>query len=232
MIFGADGPQETISLTAGSLPGFEREMIEGFATLHRLKVEFVAVRSGGERIPALLADKGDVAGGGLIITEARRKLADFTSEVFPTRHVTVTRRPHRLIETLEQLRQARVGTHKGSSWAEAVTAAGVPPENVDDSFESPRAVLQGLREGKVAAVVMALGWALLEQRKDPELELGLFVGPVTSRAWGVQRDAPQLRHALNEYITNFRQSGAWNRLVVKYYGDLALEVLKKARQEP
>jgi hypothetical protein len=36
---------------------------------------------------------------------------------------------------------------------------------------------------------------------------------------------------LNDYITNLRRSPTWNRLVVKYFGASALDVLKKARGE-
>jgi len=48
----------------------------------------------------------------------------------------------------------------------------------------------------VAAIVMGSGAALLEARKDPKLELGLFLGPFVGRAWAVRKDAPQLRQAL------------------------------------
>jgi membrane-bound lytic murein transglycosylase MltF len=56
--------------------------------------------------------------------------------------------------------------------------------------------------------------------------LGVFLPPSPGRAWAVRKDAPALLAALNEYVTNVRRSPTWSRLVVKYYGDLALEVLK------
>jgi membrane-bound lytic murein transglycosylase F len=232
VIFHRQGMVEAISMKPGTPPGLERELIEGFAALQRLKVEFVPVASVAERIPALLAGKGDVVGGGLIATPARRKLVDVTEEILPERHVAVTCRPQRAIESLEQLRRTRVATFKGSSWAEAVAGAGVPPGNVQDAFMGPEAVLSALHDQKVEAVVMSLGWALLERRKDPQIELGVFVGPPLSRTWGVRKDAPQLRQSLDEYISSVRRTATWSRLVVKYYGDLALEVLKKSRADP
>jgi hypothetical protein len=38
-----------------------------------------------------------------------------------------------------------------------------------------------------------------------------------------------LLKALDEFLENNRRSGAWSRLVVKYFGKTALDVLKKAR---
>jgi len=36
---------------------------------------------------------------------------------------------------------------------------------------------------------------------------------------------------LNDYISNLRKTPTWNRLVVKYFGDRAIEVLRRARGE-
>jgi len=231
-IVAMDGLPEGASLKPGTAPGMEREMIEGFAGLQRLRVEFVPVPTGSDRIPALLAGKGDVIIGSLVVTESRRKQVDFSAEVFPGRSVVVTYQPHPLVESLEQLRKERVGTMKGSSWAEQVATSGVPPDRVDDSFSTPDQVMQGLRTRKVSAIVMTLGWALLEKRKDAAVELGFLFPPSPGRAWGVRKEAPQLRQALDEYITNVRRTPTWSRLVVKYYGDLALEILKKSSAAP
>jgi ABC-type amino acid transport substrate-binding protein len=232
VIFAADTLPEAISLDPAAAPGLEREMIEGFAALHRLKVEFLPMPTGAEQIPALVAGKGDVIIGGFGVTEERRKAIDFTVEVFPSRHVVVTRLPHPRIETLAELRRVRVGTVKETSWATTVAAAGVPAGNVNDSFSTVPEVLAALRAEQVDAIVMAAGWALLEMRKDPRMQIGTFVGPRGGRAWGVRKDAPLLLQALDEYVTNVRRSPTWSRLVVKYYGDLALQVLKRARDEP
>jgi ABC-type amino acid transport substrate-binding protein len=232
VLVSRDAFPEMFSLATGTEPGIEREMIDGFASLHKLKLQLVEVASVRERIPALLEGKGDVIAGAISVTEARRKLVDFTAEVLPLRHVVVTRKPHRMVETLEQLRRERVGTLKGSSWAEQVAAAAVPPENVDDSFPSPADVVQGLRAGRVSAVVMASTVAILEQRKDPQLQLGVFVGPSLGQAWAVRKDQPELREALDRYVQNVRRSATWSRLVVKYFGDRALEALKKSREGP
>ena len=156
----------------------------------------------------------------------------FTAEVFPARHVAVTRRPHPPISTLEDLRHTRVGTTRGTSWSEAAVAAGVPRENHDDSFANGREVVEALRRGRVGAAIMAVNGALTEKQRDPEIEVGLFVGPAQSAAFAVRPDAQELHAALDEYITNVRRTPTWSRLVVKYYGNGALEVLQKSRASP
>lgn len=108
-------------------------------------LEVVPVAAWDALIPELLAGKGDLIAGRFTVTESRRKLIAFTSEVFPTRNVVLTRRPHRVVETLAELRQEKVGTVKG--------------------------------------------------------------------------------------IENLRRTPTWSRLVVKYFGETAPDVLKKARAE-
>jgi ABC-type amino acid transport substrate-binding protein len=215
----------------GALRGFAREIIEGFAARERLKVEFVRVPANDDRIPTLLAGKGDVIVG-IVNTESRRKLVDFTVETFPSRHVVVTRRPHARINTLEDLQKARVGITKGSSSAEAAQGVGTPRKNIDESYANAAAVIAALEAGRIDVSVMTLTTALFERKHDPQLELGILVGPPESSGFAVRPGAHELRQVLDEYITNLRRTPTWNRLVVKYYGDDALEVLQKARNSP
>jgi ABC-type amino acid transport substrate-binding protein len=165
--------------------------------------------------------------GRFTITDTRLKQIAFTREVFPSRNVVLTRRPHAAVATLDALRDEKVGTIRGSSMAEAVRAV-VPAPNVDDSFP-PGGLPGGLVSGKVTAVVLGIESAIAAQRLDPQLELGPFVGPPKSLAYGVRKQDTALLEALDEYIENVRKTTTWSRLVVEYFGDAAPDILKKAR---
>jgi membrane-bound lytic murein transglycosylase F len=218
---------EFFAYPPGAHPGFDREVLDGFARLHRITLEVVPVEGWDNLIPALLQGRGDVVAGRFTVTEARLKQAAFTSEVFPSRNVVLTRRPHALVTTTEELARERVGTIRGSSMAEAVKAA-VPPANVDDSIP-PGGLPAALASGKVSAVVLGIESAIAAQRKDPAIELGAFVGPPRSLAYAVRKQDTALLQALNEYIDNLHRTPTWSRLVVEYFGDSAPEILKKAR---
>ena len=208
--------------------GFDREVLEGFCNLHKLKLEVIPLKNWGDLIPALQQGRGDLIAGRFNITASRQEQIEFTSEVFPSRHVVMTRKPHRVIATVEDLRAEKVGTVKGTSMAEVVAAAGVPPAHVDDTIVTGT-LPDALRAGRVTAVVLGIENAISEQRKDPEIQLGTFVGPPSSLAYGLRKDDPALLAALNEYIGNLRRAPTWNRLVVKYFGEAAPEVLRRAR---
>lgn len=226
----AAATDDFLDVKSGERPGFDRELLEGFATLHKLKVEYLTIPEWDELAPALIKGKGDVIAGRYSITEGRKKVLAFTTEVFPTRHVAVTRRPTPLITTLDELLKERIGTVRGSSMAETLAKAGVPAFKVDDSLR-PGQQGMALVEGKVTAVVMGVENVIAEQRKDPAFQLGMFLGPPASLAWATRQEDAALRQALDAYLEASRRSGAWNRLIVKYFGEAALEVLKKARAQ-
>ncbi|MGE0455691.1 MAG: substrate-binding periplasmic protein [Vicinamibacteria bacterium] len=220
---------EFFQTKAGAAPGFDHEILDAFVKLHKLELEVVTLPAWDGLLPALLAGRGDVIAGRFTVTESRRKQVSFTREVFPTRNVVITRRPTAPIADLARLRAEKVGTIKGTSMAEAVAAAGVPASNVDDGL-TPGSFGDALRQGRVSAAVWGIESAIALRKDDPEIELGMFLGAPGSLAYAVRKDEPELLRALDDYIENLRRTTTWSRLVVKYFGQAAPEILKKARE--
>jgi polar amino acid transport system substrate-binding protein len=217
---------EMFNFAATGEPGFEREMIEGFARLHDLKMEAVKVPTANDRIPALDKGEGDVIIG-IIVTEPRKKLVDFTVETLPARHLVLTYAPHRVVNTLDEFRSEKVGVVKGTSWSQAAIEAGIPSASLM-LFPERYSALDALRDGKISATVMSLSDYTLATRKYPQLQAGLALGPPSSAAFAVRKSDPKLLAALNQYLSDFRQGPSWSRLVVKYFGPKALAVLGRA----
>jgi membrane-bound lytic murein transglycosylase F len=223
-----DGAPYFLSLRGGDSPGLEREILDGFARLEGIKVQLVEVPEWKDLVPALVQGKGDLVAGGVTDTPARRGQIDFTAEVFPSRNVILSYKPSPVITTLEQLRLVRVGTIRGSNLAASLAYAKIPKANIDDAVPAT-GFLATLRSRRVVALVDAVEDALILQQEDPNVQIGMFVGAPESLAFGVRKEAPRLRDALSEYVSNVRRTPTWNRLVVKYFGASAAEVLKKTR---
>jgi ABC-type amino acid transport substrate-binding protein len=204
-------------------PGLEREMLEGFAGLKRLKLEVVPVKTFSDRIPALIRGDGDVVVG-LVDTAERRRQIEFTAEVLPVRHVVVTHRPTPPVRSVEELRRKRVGIILGTTWARETSAAGVP-ESQTEVFPDTEPMLRALAAGRIEAVVMTISDCTLAASRHAGLEAGALVGEAARGAWGVRKQDPRLRAELDAYIGNLRSGPSWNRLVVVYFGEKALSVL-------
>jgi len=211
------------SIREGPSPGFEREVLEGFTRLHKLRFEAVPVVRWEEAIPMLLRQDGDVVGG-MSITPERRQRVDFSAELLPARSIVVTRRPRAAIRTLAELRAARVVIVPNTTWAEALERAGVPASRAHRAADVPAAV-ERLRTGQADATVIGVVDFLLQRRKHRDLEAGLALGEALSSAWAVRKNCPELRQALDLYLAELRRGPNWSRLLVKYFGDDAPAIL-------
>ena len=225
VIAAADEAPETFSFDAAANPGFERELVEGFAKLQGLKVEAVKAKAYGERIPMLNRDEGDVIVA-IFDTADRRKLVDFTVEVMPTHNIAVTLDSRPLVKTIDELKELRVGAVKGAKPAEEAVEAGVPPRALH-LYATQDEMTQALRKGSLDAVILPVSELVVASRQTQGLKAGCTVGPAGKVAWAVRRQDEALRAALDEYLTNVRRSPSWSRLIVKYFGDEALRVLGK-----
>lgn len=218
-----DEAPEMFRFSGDGAPGFEREMLQGFAQLYDLTLEPVEVATSAARIPALLRGDGDVVVG-IVDTADRRQQIAFTPEVVPARHLVVTCRPGPMVESLEAFRQAKVGVVDGTSWKQEAVAAGVPVSEMT-LFRQRDSVFEALETGRITATVMTTTDFLLAARSHPCLQEGVGLGAAGSAGWGLRKEDVDLQGALDAYISNFRAGPSWNRLIVKYFGDQALRAL-------
>lgn len=228
VLVSADEEPAMYNFKAGE-PGFERELIEGFARINQLRVEAIPVASFGDIMDDLNAGKGDLIAG-IIVTEARRRQVDFSAEVLPARHLAVNLKGKPAIQTVEQLRQERVGVIRETSWATAAREAGIPDAQIE-GLADRGALFEALESGKVSAMVMSVSDFSLALRRHDRFQAGVFVSSPGSAAWAVRKSDGALRQAIDAYLDNSRKAGAWSRLIVKYLGEGALGVLKAAGQK-
>jgi membrane-bound lytic murein transglycosylase F len=220
-------PQFFATVQRAPQPGLEREILQSFFNRQDrdIEVSFRVLPSPAAVLQALQKGEGDIAGGGLVSGSAD---VAFSAEVLPTRYVVVTGKRAHPVEKLEDLREDRIGLTRGTTWPEAVLNAGLPHGQLDDSF-APGGLLTALKTGKISACILGVEYAIPAKAQDPELQLGMYLGTKLSVAFALRKDEPQLLAALDEYVANLRRTATWNRLVLKYFGDSTIEILKASR---
>jgi ABC-type amino acid transport substrate-binding protein len=227
VLVATDEMPEMFSFDTSGPPGFERELLQGFCRIHGLTLEVVPVRDFDQIISMLVHGEGDIISG-IVDTPARRERIAFTTEVFPLRHMAVTRAPQGPVPEAEALRALRVGVIPGSSWESVVIDAGVPAGN-RQAYRDSDDLLEGLRSSEIDAVVMALIDYSLARKRDPGLVAGAFIGPTASAAFGIRKDEPTLAEALNGYLEGMRQ--ARHHLMFKYLDEESLSLIALARRD-
>ena len=225
VIAAADDAPETFSFAGGTRPGFEREIAEGFAKLHGLRLEPVKVSLYSDRIPALQNGDGDLIVA-IFDTEDRRKQVDFTVEVMPTHNVAVTLASRAAVKSPAELITLKVGAIRGAKPAEEAAAAGVAALSLFDTQDEMK---QALKRGSIDAMVLPISELVVVSRDSTGLLAGVTVGPRGKVAWAVRKQDTALRAALDEYLGNVRRGPSWSRLLVQYFGDQALQVLGRGR---
>jgi ABC-type amino acid transport substrate-binding protein len=225
VVVAADEAPETFDPKGGVRPGFERELIETFAHVQGLKIEVVPAKGYSDRIPMLLAGRGDLIVA-IFDTPERRQQVVFTAEVMPTYTVAVTLAPKAPVKTLDELREEKVGVIRGTAPAEEAAAAGLSSLR---RFESSREMLAALTGGEITAFVMPISEFALASKSEKRLTSGATVGPSGSIAWAVRKEDVALRAALDAHLANVRKSASWNLLLVKYFGEQAPLVLGHRR---
>jgi ABC-type amino acid transport substrate-binding protein len=227
VLVASDSMPEMFSFDGKGKPGFERELIEGFCRLQGIALEVIQVPDFEQIIPMLLRGEGDMITG-IVDTTARRQKVAFSSEVFPVRHMAITRRPGPSARSLDELRGLRVGTIPGTTWEQAVVDAGVPKQK-RTSYRDAELMLAGLRAGEVDAVVVTVFDFALAKKHDPELVAGTFVGRAAAAALAVRHADSRLLEAVNGYLRGMQQ--ARHTLMFKYLNEEALTLIAQARRE-
>jgi ABC-type amino acid transport substrate-binding protein len=223
VLAAADEDAAWFAQAESAAPGFEREVLEGFARVQKLHFEAVPVAHWEDAIPMLLRDAGDVLGG-ISVTAERRERVDFSVELLPARSVVVTKRPHAPIRSLAELRSARLVIVANTTWADALEKAGVPLAKAT-KVDELAAAIDAIRTDRSDATVTGVVDFFLQRRRLYELEAGLPLGETQSSAWAVRKSCPELRQALDAYLGELRRSANWSRLLVKYFGADAPAIL-------
>jgi ABC-type amino acid transport substrate-binding protein len=223
---------EFVDLGSKTRPGFDVEVLQGFARAQKVELEVVTISGWDQLIPALLKERGDVIAGRFTDTEARRKQIQFTQAVFPTGVVVVTRKPRAVVNTLDELKTEKIGTIRGTSMDEAVTAAAGSKVKIDYTALEQKDVSAALRSGDITAAVWGLEGAIAAANRDADLQIGLRLGPPASLAYGARKEDTELVVALDQHLQVLRKTGAWQKLVVRYLGASAPKLLKRTGEVP
>jgi ABC-type amino acid transport substrate-binding protein len=228
VIVANDEYPEMFSFVEGKPPGFERELLETFCRSQNVKLEVIAIDAFNKAMPMLQRNEGDVVTG-IIDSPSRRREVDFTVEVFPVRHFVGTLATTPMVLTLPDLLNRNVGVVAGSSWEAVAREAGVTPSRLK-SYRDVKEMMTALSTGNVTAVIMAGSDMTLAMIHNPDFLCGMPLGEHQHAGWAVSKQSPVLRQKLNEFLVAAKAANIWHKLLVKYYGERATEVLKRVRE--
>jgi membrane-bound lytic murein transglycosylase MltF len=214
---------------------FEEDLNKKLAAAKKLKnknlkvrVVFIPLRR-DQLLPALAAGKGDIAAANLTITPERRKLVDFTvAGMSDVREVVVTGPASPAVAGLDDLSGKEVFVRKSSSYYEGLVAlnkkfaaAGKRPVSLKESPETleDEDLLEMLNAGLVSMIVVDSHKATFWKQVFPKLTVheNISVRDGGEIAWALRKGSPQLKEALDDFITlNKAGTAIGNQVLTRY----------------
>ena len=194
----------------------------------KVSVVFVPV-SRGELLPALMDGRGDLVMGNLTVTTERQKIVDFTDPwIANVDEIVVTGPNGPAIAALDDLSGQEVFVRESSSYYESLVALnkdfaarGLKPAvivSAPEEFEDED-LMEMAAAGLVKVLVVDNHKAWFWQRVIPSLKLypSVALRRGSEIAWAVRKDNPQLKAALNAFLSTNGKDSLTARMIFRRY---------------
>ncbi len=187
----------------GSIGDFELRYATEFARDMGLEPVVVFVSREADFIPALTEGRGDVIATKLAITDTRKALIDFTVPVMHARQVVLKRAGDEISE--QQHLAGRTIAVRASSpyWPTAQQLAashqGLKVETLEEDL-SAESKFELLSRGAIDLTLHDDFEFDVAVHRHDEISVAFAVTQEHPMAWGVRRDSPQLKEALDRFL--------------------------------
>ena len=211
----------------------------------KVQVVFVPVRR-DQLFTALIAGRGDIAASNLTITPARRELVDFSVPGYTNISEVILSGPASpKVSTIDDLAGKDVFVRKSSSYYESLVdlnkrfvAENRPPVNIKLAPEEleDEDLVEMLNSGLLSLIVMDKHKAGFWKQIFPAVTVheGIAIRTGGEIAWALRKGSPQLKAALDEFVTRNRQGNLTGNMILirylknaKYIKDAASEAERK-----
>lgn len=189
----------------GSPVSQQYEIAEAFARFHGLVPEPVIAESFADMIPLLVDGKADIVVGNLTVTDRRRQKIAFSIPLDHVREKVLVRKGDDSIAAVKDLDHKRVMVSPSSTFWESLSWLKDNKYKSMQLIPRPRGMLDEeeldlLADGEIDATVRDSNIVNMYSSYRDDFQVATNFSSQRDIAWGVRKDAPELLHALNEYL--------------------------------
>lgn len=216
----------------GNLTGFDIEFMNALANAADLKIVYARTPF-PSILPGVATRQYDISENCIFVTEARKKMVDFTEPYFTTGIVLAVSKRTKTVHTLADLMSSdvAVSVRKGSTaetYARQQTKAQVRP------IISMPVALQDLANGKIDAIITDELEIVDFIRTHPDAELEMVGGLLTydQCAIAVNKWASLVLVKLNAAFDQLKANGQYAVIYHKWFGDRKIVEKPETEQTP
>jgi len=222
-------------LYKGQPMGFEYELLERLAEYLGLELELVVADDLDAQFDKLVLGDIDLLADGMTITQDRKERVSFTDYLYLVKQVLVQKKPDNwrriswsnlqkeLIHDPIELIGDTVTVRKSSSYYERLVNLSneVGGEIIVDTSISGEIstdeIIKMVAEGKIKYTVADDNLAKINSSYYPVLDIGVQMSFSQRIAWAVNKKAPKLLNAINEWIDKERKRTDYYVIYNKYF---------------
>jgi len=205
----------------GELEGFDIDLMNALAAEAGLNITYETVQF-RYLLSGMVARLYDIGGGCIFTNDERAKIVNFSKPYFATGDVLVVQAQETIIQQTSDLTDTMtVGVIQGTLSEEygrnQIQVELLPMTSMQDAFTQ-------LNDGALNAVIADEESLFGYQQKHPEAKLKTVGGLLTYQECGfaVEKSNTELLIKLNAALTQIKDSGAYEKLYRKWFGERPL----------
>ncbi|MCX6307931.1 MAG: transporter substrate-binding domain-containing protein [Bacteroidia bacterium] len=205
--------------------GFYYEMSKAFAERHHLQLIYIGVSNLSRRLKMLEENQCDVLSGPLPVVSDLRKQVDFTKSILESKLVLIQLKSNKnnsnnVVRNLVDFSGKQIYICENEAYRQRLNhlAAEISDTiyvRILMGYDSERMIAQ-VAAGLIDYAVCDKQVAKAYREKYPSIDVETPVGFNQMQAWGVKPGRKALLDSLNVFLTEYKKSPEFSRLIKKY----------------
>lgn len=209
-----------------TVSGFDLELLQAFAREKGLKLEITPEMSYKKRLEGLFEGQYDLIATGTVVTSSSKDTLLFTYPLLLSKQVLVQRKKKDDNDSLyinSQLELAHKTLHLVSHSPALLRIHNLINEIADTIYiheidkYGPEQLLAMVSEGEIDYAVCDENLAKASLTDYPNLDISKSISFTQFYAWGVNKNAPNLRDTLNAWLEQYLKTKNYQKLYKKYF---------------
>ena len=203
--------------------GFEYELIQEFANHLGVELQIKIAENWKRMLSELQNGQAAVIAAGITITPNRKKRVAFSDGYMEIRQHIISHRKHAKIKNVSDLTGKTVHVQTATAYQERLEE--LRRQGLDFNIELHKdlpteELIQQVAEGEIELTVADSNIARLNQRHYPRAIMAGAISGFQQLGWAVHPKAHQLREKINSFFASLKQSGRYDEIYEKYYGEI------------
>ncbi len=207
----------------GQAMGFEYDLAHAFANRLGVRLEIRVADSWEGMIPSLQNGEADVIAASMTITPARRQEVAFSTGYLTIQQQIITHRQNLDISSQYDLNGKTVHVRRGTSYQERLErlkANGMDITLVLYDDVPTEELIRRVADREIDITVADSHIAMLNRRYYPDIVLAAAIGDKQQLGWAVRKEDDALRHRIDAFFQQAKQSGSFASIYNRYFSNL------------